>query len=83
VDALARFEEAIIHQREVGDRGGEAWTLSNIGMVYIDLDRPADSLEFLHESVSVCREVGDRLTEGNSLFSLLWHNGSWSITTRP
>jgi tetratricopeptide (TPR) repeat protein len=49
--------------REVGDRAGEATTLSNIGAVYDGLGERQRALEYYGHALPIAREVGDRAGE--------------------
>ena len=44
----------------MGDRAGEAATLSNIGAVYDSLGEPQRALEYFGQSLPNRREVGER-----------------------
>src|SRR5688572_30414745 len=65
--AIERYEEALRLMREVGDRRGEAMTLTNIGMVYNLLREHKKALEYLDQAITVWRAVGDRHLEAITL----------------
>ncbi|MEG4247806.1 CHAT domain-containing protein [Microcoleus sp. Pol10D4] len=65
--AIATWEEALKLYRELGDRGGEARTLSNIGGVYAALGEQQKALEYLSQSLPLSRAVGDRQREAFTL----------------
>ncbi|MEG3971361.1 tetratricopeptide repeat protein [Microcoleus sp. T2B6] len=65
--AIAKWEEALKLFRAVGDRGGEATTLSNIGAVYSKLGEKQKALEYYSQSLLVSRAVGDRGGEALTL----------------
>ncbi len=47
----------------MGDRGGEATTLNNIGVVYDDLGDKRKALDFYEQALPLQRQVGDRWGE--------------------
>jgi hypothetical protein len=47
----------------VGDRGGEATTLNNIGLVYDALGDKARALEFYEQALPLLQQIGDRWHE--------------------
>jgi CHAT domain-containing protein/Tfp pilus assembly protein PilF len=51
----------------VGDRGGEATTLNNIGAVYDDLGEKQKALDFYNQALPILRAVGDRGGEATTL----------------
>jgi tetratricopeptide (TPR) repeat protein len=51
----------------VGDRGGEATTLNNIGGVYSELGEKQKALEYYSQSLPLRRAVGDRSGEATTL----------------
>ena len=68
--ALTDYQRALPICREVGDRAGEAATLSNIGGVY---DRRGDgdtALDYYQRALPICREVGDRAGEAATLSNI-------------
>jgi tetratricopeptide (TPR) repeat protein len=58
--AIVKYEEALKLFRAVGDRDGEASTLSRIGVVYDDLEEKEKALEYFNQSLPLSRGVGDR-----------------------
>jgi tetratricopeptide (TPR) repeat protein len=58
--ASVKYEEALKLFRAVGDRDGEASTLSRIGVVYDDLEEKEKALEYFNQSLPLSRGVGDR-----------------------
>jgi tetratricopeptide (TPR) repeat protein len=68
--ALAYLEQALPIQREVGDRGGEAATLANIGVVYNATGQPGQALAYYEQALPIQREVGDRGGEATTLANL-------------
>ncbi|MEG4391340.1 tetratricopeptide repeat protein [Microcoleus sp. BROC3] len=65
--AIVKFEEALKLFRAVGDRGGEATTLNNIGLVYSELGEKQKALEYYSQSLPLFRAVGDRGGEATTL----------------
>jgi CHAT domain-containing protein len=65
--AIERYGEALRLMREVGDRHGEAMTLTNMGTVYNLLAEPQKALEHLDQALTVWRAVGDRHLEATTL----------------
>ncbi|MEG4280433.1 CHAT domain-containing protein, partial [Microcoleus sp. MON1_C1] len=53
--------------RAVGDRGGEATTLNNIGKAYSQLGEKQKALEYYSQSLPLRRAVGDRGGEATTL----------------
>jgi hypothetical protein len=47
----------------VGDRGGEATTLNNIGAVYNALGEKQKALDFYYQALPLMRAVGDAYGE--------------------
>ncbi|MEG3957926.1 CHAT domain-containing tetratricopeptide repeat protein [Microcoleus sp. herbarium2] len=68
--AIAKWEEALKLYREAGDRRGEAFTLTNIGQVYSDLEEKQKALEYYSQSLPLSRAVGDRKQEASILNSI-------------
>ena len=65
--ALDFYEQALPLMRQVGDRGGEAATLNNIGMVYSALGDQRKALDFYEQALPLIRQVGDRGGEATTL----------------
>ncbi len=62
----------------VGDRAGEAATLSNIGAVYSALGEQAQALEYFEQALPLRRAVGDKYGEAatlNNMGIVLWGRG--------
>jgi CHAT domain-containing protein/Flp pilus assembly protein TadD len=51
----------------VGDRGGEATTLNNIGLVYDDLGEKQKALDYYNQALPLYRAVGNRGGEAKTL----------------
>jgi hypothetical protein len=46
-EAVTACRQALVLQREVGDRWGEAWTLAGLGKAWHDMAKPAEARECL------------------------------------
>jgi CHAT domain-containing protein/predicted negative regulator of RcsB-dependent stress response len=68
--ALEKSNEALPIFREIGDRGGEAVTLNNIGAIYRSLGETQKALEKYNEALPILRAVGDRSEEAITLNNL-------------
>ena len=65
--AIQKWQEARLLYRAVGDRGGEATTLNNIGLVYSALGEKQKALDFYNQALPILRAVGDRGGEATTL----------------
>jgi CHAT domain-containing protein/predicted DNA-binding protein YlxM (UPF0122 family) len=54
----------------VGDRRGEATTLSNIGSVYNSISQPQEAWKYYNQALPISREVGDRTGEATTLSNI-------------
>ena len=54
----------------MGDRGGEATTLNNIGRVYSALGDKRKALDFCEQALPLQRQVGDRWGESITRYNL-------------
>ncbi|MEG4916436.1 CHAT domain-containing protein [Microcoleus sp. B7-D4] len=68
--AIAKFEQALKLFGAVGDRRGEAATLTNLGTVYAGLGEKQKALEYYSQSLPLFRAVGDRRGEAVTLTSI-------------
>jgi tetratricopeptide (TPR) repeat protein len=68
--AIEQYKQALLIQREIGDRGGESKTLGNLGNAYFVLNGPRHAIAFYKRQLLIDRELGDRPGEGNALGSL-------------
>lgn len=66
-EAFARYEEALAVYRETGDRPCEAATLSRIGWVEFDRERPERSIEAFEPAIRMFAELDDRVEEAAAL----------------
>jgi CHAT domain-containing protein len=51
--------------QDVGDRSGEATTLSNIGLVYSDIGQPTDAIDLLEDSLDITLDMRAGLLREN------------------
>jgi tetratricopeptide (TPR) repeat protein len=65
--AIQKWQEARLLYRAVGDRGGEATTLHNIGLVYSDLGEKQKALDYYNQALPILRAVGNRGGEAITL----------------
>ncbi len=65
--AIAYYRQALELWRPVGDRVGEAATLSNMGSVYDALGEKQQALACYQQALSLRRQVGDRAGEAVTL----------------
>jgi tetratricopeptide (TPR) repeat protein len=56
--------------RTVGDRGGEATTLANMGAVYSDLGKKVKALEYLNQALPMLREVKNKSGEAVASYNI-------------
>jgi CHAT domain-containing protein/tetratricopeptide (TPR) repeat protein len=68
--AIVKLEEALKLFRAVGDAGGEACTLTSIGLVYSALGEKQKALEYYNQSLPLFRALGDRRGEGKTFNNL-------------
>jgi CHAT domain-containing protein/Tfp pilus assembly protein PilF len=61
------YNQALPLLRAVGDRGGQATTLTSIGLVYDSLGEKQKALEFYNQALPLRRAVGDRGGEAVTL----------------
>jgi len=74
---LGQYKKAIIYDqqslnitREIGNRRGEASSLSGLGNAYQLLGQYQEAIALQQQSLAIRREIGDRWGEGASLFNL-------------
>ena len=65
--AVQDYQQALTLYRQADDRGNEAATLSNIGLVYDALGNRRQALDFYRQALILTREVGDRVGEATTL----------------
>jgi tetratricopeptide (TPR) repeat protein len=71
VRALACYKQALWIHREVGDRAGEAVTLSNMGHIYLQQDEPERSVGMLTEAMQIAADVGAVAQEASYCYNLV------------
>jgi tetratricopeptide (TPR) repeat protein len=59
---LTTHHIALASARELGDRAGEAWVLTNLGMV-LGQQRAQDAVGYFEQALAIYREIGDRRYE--------------------
>jgi CHAT domain-containing protein/Tfp pilus assembly protein PilF len=68
--ALDYYSQSLPLSRAVGDRSGEATTLTNIGLLYSHLGEKQKALEYYSQSLPLFRAVGDRSGEATTLTNI-------------
>jgi tetratricopeptide (TPR) repeat protein len=68
--ALEYYSQSLPLRRAVGDRRGEAITLTNIGRVYSELGEKQKALDYYSQSLPLSRAVGDRSGEAYTLTNI-------------
>jgi CHAT domain-containing protein/Tfp pilus assembly protein PilF len=66
-DALRLYNEALAKAHALQDKPGEAWTLTNVGVVYYSTGQPQKALECFEQALPLHRSVGDRIGEADTL----------------
>jgi len=69
-EALQSWEQALVIYRQIGDRGGEAASLGNLGNAYQSLGQYQQAIAFQQQSLDIARDIGNRRGERTSLRSL-------------
>jgi len=69
-EAIQLFNEALPILRDLGDRAGEAATLTNIGRVYDGLGDRQQALRFYNEALPILRDVGHRAGEAVTRYNM-------------
>ncbi len=68
--AIDFYQQSLEISREIGDRGGEAASLSHLGTAYKSLGQYQRAIDFHQQSLEIRREIGNRWGEANSLGNL-------------
>ncbi len=68
--ALDYFNQALSLSRQLGDQGGEAIILNNIGAVYNDLGEKHKALDYFNQALSLARQLKDKTLEAIILNSI-------------
>ncbi|NEO79568.1 tetratricopeptide repeat protein [Moorena sp. SIO4G3] len=69
-ETINYFQQALQRQREIGDRKGEADSLSSLANAYRSLGQYREAIDYLQQALQIQREIGDRYGELASLSSL-------------
>ena|ERR1035437_8618304 len=69
-EALAACGQALPMFRALGDRGGEATTLNNLGQLYATLGEQQKALEYFQQVLPILRALGDRRSEATILTNI-------------
>ncbi|KOU36198.1 hypothetical protein ADK51_05000 [Streptomyces sp. WM6368] len=69
-DWVATHEIAVRSTQLLGDRFGQSWILSNLGLAHLELKQFEVALPYLHDALRLRREIEDRSGEGATLGSL-------------
>ena len=64
--AIKFYEQALLIDREIGDRRGEGAALGNLGIAYATLGETRRAIKFFEQTLFIDREIGDRRGEGKS-----------------
>jgi CHAT domain-containing protein/Tfp pilus assembly protein PilF len=68
--AIAKYEEALKFRQTLGDRRGEATTLTAIGLLYYSLGEKQKALEYFNQALPILRAVEDRASEATTLTAI-------------
>jgi DNA-binding SARP family transcriptional activator len=68
-DCIATNRIALDSARAVGNRGGEAWVLNNLGMA-LGVSHESESISDLEQALAIRREIGDRAGEAQAANNL-------------
>jgi tetratricopeptide (TPR) repeat protein len=67
--AIEFHEQALVIDREIGDRRAEGVVLGNLGVAYAALGETRRAIEFYEQYLAIAREIGDRRSEGTALWN--------------
>jgi tetratricopeptide (TPR) repeat protein len=62
--AMNLYQQAIVLRRHIDDRSGLLTSLLNIGVLYVDVNQPADALASFDEGLTLARELNRPGDEG-------------------
>ena len=65
--AIEQYEQALVINREIGDRRGEGDRLGNLGNAYAALGQVGRAIEQYEQALVISREIGDRYNESLTL----------------
>jgi len=68
--AIAKYEQALVLWRQIGDRSQEASTLLSIGTLYYSLNENQKALDYYQQALAIRREQKNRAGEAIMLFSI-------------
>jgi len=68
-ESLATHHIALASARELGDRRGEAWVLTNLGME-LGQQHIDDAIDHFEQALAIYREIGDRREEARAANAL-------------
>jgi tetratricopeptide (TPR) repeat protein len=68
--AIELYEQALVIDREIGDRRGEGADRGNLGSAYLTLKDYERAVEYYRKQLAIVQEIGDRRGEGNALWGL-------------
>lgn len=68
--AIKLFQQALLIDREIGHRQGEAAALGNLGITYQHTGKYQQSVECHHQQLAIAREIGDTEEEAKALNNL-------------
>nr|WP_229424011.1 tetratricopeptide repeat protein [Moorena producens] len=69
-EASQSWQQALVIYKQIGNRWGEAISLTNLGNAYHDLGKYKKAIDYHQQSIAIAREIGDRDGEANSLIGL-------------
>ncbi|BBD59023.1 TPR domain protein [Nostoc sp. HK-01] len=67
LQAIAKFEQALVLYRQAGDRASEAFTLAYIGKIYSNFGDKYKALEYYQQSLAIDKNLGDKAGEATLL----------------
>jgi CHAT domain-containing protein/Tfp pilus assembly protein PilF len=68
--AIDLFQQALLIQRKIGDRKGEALSLNNLGGAWSSLSQYAKAIDFFEKALVIERDIGDWSSEATTLNNL-------------
>jgi tetratricopeptide (TPR) repeat protein len=68
--AIEFYEQALVIDREIGNRLGEGADLNNLGLAYAELGEIHRAIEFHEKALVIDREIGNRQGEANVLMNI-------------
>jgi tetratricopeptide (TPR) repeat protein len=69
---LEYYGQALSLRRQVGNKGGEATTLNNIGKIYNELGEKDKALEYYEQALPLMMQVGDKSGEAVTCNNIGW-----------